>query len=139
VGDDAEDFAVVATFRKLIIPQELQPDLMTLVNKVLQVSETLLDVADHLALLQKGSFEGPEAEVVLEKITQICHMEWESDRLSRTFARHYYSVEGLDVVTIILLENLSQCLDPYCRPCRKRRQKPETDDSAPLILRGTDA
>ena len=110
MGDDAEDFAVVATFRKLIIPQELQPDLMTLVNKVLQVSETLLDVADHLALLQKGSFEGPEAEVVLEKITQICHMEWESDRLSRTFARHYYSVEGLDVVTIILLEKLCSAL-----------------------------
>ena len=110
MGDDAEDFAVVATFRKIVIPQDLQPDFMALVNKVLQVSEALLDVADHLATLQKGSFEGLEAEVVLDKIKQICHMEWESDRLSRDFARRYYAVEGLDAVTIILLEKLCRAL-----------------------------
>jgi uncharacterized protein len=110
MGDDAEDFAVVATFRKIVIPRDLQPDFMALVNKVLQVSEALLDVADHLATLQKESFEGPEAEEVLEKIKQICHMEWESDRLSRNFARRYYAVEGLDAVTIILLEKLCGAL-----------------------------
>ncbi|MFH1476894.1 MAG: TIGR00153 family protein [Verrucomicrobiota bacterium] len=110
MGDDAEDFAVVATFRKIEIPQDLQPDFMALVNKVLQVSEALLDVADHLATLQKESFEGLEAEAVLEKIKQICHMEWESDRLSRAFARRYYAVAGLDAVTIILLEKLCGAL-----------------------------
>ena len=110
MGDDAEDFAVVATFRKIVVPPEMQPDFMALVNKVLQVSEALLYVADHLATLQKESFEGTEAEVVLDKIKQICHMEWESDRLSRTFARRYYAVEGLDAVTIILLEKLCRAL-----------------------------
>ena len=110
MGDDAEDFAVVATFRKIVVPPEMQPDFMALVNKVLQVSEALLYVADHLATLQKESFEGAEAEVVLDKIKQICHMEWESDRLSRAFARRYYALEGLDAVTIILLEKLCRAL-----------------------------
>jgi len=110
MGDDAEDFAVVATFRKIVVPPEMQPDFMALVNKVLQVSEALLYVADHLATLQKESFEGTEAEVVLDKIKQICHMEWESDRLSRAFARRYYALEGLDAVTIILLEKLCRAL-----------------------------
>ena len=110
MADDAEDFAVVSTFRKLDIPADLQPDFMALVDKVVQVSEMLLDVAEDLAQLQKESFEGPEAERVMTKIQQVCHMEWESDKLSRRCARHYYSAPGLDAVTIILLEKLCKAL-----------------------------
>jgi predicted phosphate transport protein (TIGR00153 family) len=58
MADDAEDFAVVSTFRKLDIPADLQPDFMALVDKVVQVSEMLLDVAEDLSKLQKESFEG---------------------------------------------------------------------------------
>lgn len=110
MADDAEDFAVVSTFRKLDIPADLQPDFMALVDKVVQVSEMLLDVAEDLAQLQKESFEGPEAERVMTKIQQVCHMEWESDKLSRRCARHYYSAPGMDAVTIILLEKLCKAL-----------------------------
>ena len=110
MADDAEDFAVVSTFRKLDIPADLRPDFMALVDKVVQVSENLLDVAEDLAQLQKESFEGPEAERVLSKIQQVCHMEWESDKLSRRCARNYYSAPGLDAVTIILLEKLCKAL-----------------------------
>ena len=110
MADDAEDFAVVSTFRKLEIPVDLRPDFMALVDKVVQVSENLLDVAEDLAQLQKESFEGPEAERVLNKIQQVCHMEWESDKLSRRCARNYYSAPGLDAVTIILLEKLCKAL-----------------------------
>ncbi len=110
MADDAEDFAVVSTFRKLDIPADLKPDFMALVNKVVQVSEMLLEVAEDLAQLQKESFEGPDTERVLAKIQQVCHMEWESDKLSRRCARHYYSAQGLDAVTIILLEKLCKAL-----------------------------
>ena len=110
MADDAEDFAVVSTFRKLDIPADLKPDFMALVDKVVQVSEMLLEVAEDLAQLQKESFEGPDTERVLAKIQQVCHMEWESDKLSRRCARHYYSAQGLDAVTIILLEKLCKAL-----------------------------
>lgn len=110
MADDAEDFAVVSTFRNLDIPADLRPDFLALVDKVVQVSEMLLDVAEDLSRLQKESFEGPEAEQVLAKIQQVCHMEWESDKLSRRCARHYYSAADLDAVTIILLEKLCKAL-----------------------------
>lgn len=110
MADDAEDFAVVSTFRRIDISPDLQPDFLALVDKVVQVSEMLLDVAEDLAKLQRESFEGPEAERVLTKIQQVCHMEWESDKLSRRCARHYYSAPGLDAVTIILLEKLCRAL-----------------------------
>jgi len=37
-------------------------------------------------------------------------MEWESDKLSRKFARRYFSTPGIDPVTIILLDKLCAAL-----------------------------
>lgn len=110
MADDAEDFAVVSTFRKLELQGELRSEFLALVDKVVEVSEMLLDVAEDLAQLQKESFEGPDAERVLTKIQQVCHMEWESDKLSRRCARRYYSSADMDAVTIILLEKLCKAL-----------------------------
>jgi len=110
IADDAEDFSVVATFRRLELPRELHEDFLALVDKVVAVSETLLGVADHLAQLQKDAFSGSEAEDVLLKIQQVSHMEWESDKLNRKLARHYYGMNGLDPVTIILLDKLCRHL-----------------------------
>lgn len=110
IADDAEDFAVVATFRKLAIPAELHSAFLELVDKVQNVSLTLLGVAEKMAELQKESFVGGEANEVLLRIQDVCHMEWESDKLSRKFARMYYSCEGLDTVAIILLEKLCKAL-----------------------------
>jgi predicted phosphate transport protein (TIGR00153 family) len=109
VADDAEDFAVVATFRPLSLPAELHQEFRDLVDKVVQVSEALLNVAEHLAQLQKEAFSGPEAQQVMDKIQQVCHMEWESDKLSRKFARHYYNLD-MDPVTIMLLDKLCRAL-----------------------------
>jgi predicted phosphate transport protein (TIGR00153 family) len=110
MADDAEDFAVVSTFRALDIGEELRPGFLALVDKVVQVSECLLDVADDLAQLQRESFEGPEAERVQQKIQQVCKMEWETDKLSRNVARIYYSDPQVDPVVIILMEKLCSAL-----------------------------
>ncbi len=110
IADGAEDFAVSATLGKLQLPPELQEGFLELVDKVLQVSEQLLDVAEHLAQLQKEAFVGPGAADVLLKIQQVCHMEWESDKLGRKFARQYYEVLHDDPVGIMLLEKLSMAL-----------------------------
>ena len=37
-------------------------------------------------------------------------MEWEADKLSRNLARKYYSAEGLNAVSIILIEKLCRAL-----------------------------
>lgn len=110
IADGAEDFAVVATLRKLELPPELHADFLALVDKVVQVSESLLNLAEHLAELQKDAFVGPEAEDVLLKIQGVCQMEWESDKLSRKLARHFFGMMDLHPVTIMLLEKLSRAL-----------------------------
>jgi predicted phosphate transport protein (TIGR00153 family) len=110
IADDAEDFAVVATLRPIQVPEELRGDFLGLVDKVVQVSESLLDVAEHLAQLQKEAFVGAEADDVLLKIQQVCQMEWESDKLSRSLARHFYGMLDMDPVTIMIFEKLSRAL-----------------------------
>ena len=110
IADDAEDFAVVATLRKIDVPKELHQAFMDLVEKVLQVSESLLDLATRTAELQKEAFTGAEADEVLAKIEQVCHMEWESDKLSRKLARQFFAMPNLDVVTLMILEKLSRAL-----------------------------
>jgi len=110
MGDDAEDFSVVATFRKLEVPQDLRPDFLALVEKTIQTSEAMLALAEELALLQKSDFEGDKAQGVLGKIQYVCRLEWESDKLSRALARKYYSIAGIDPVLIMLLEKLCRTL-----------------------------
>ncbi len=110
IADDAEDFAVVATFRALKIPAELHGDFQALVEKVVQVSESLLELAEHLAELQKEAFSGPNAEGVLKKIQKVCHMEWESDKLSRRLARRYFAHPDIDPMAVLLLDKLCKAL-----------------------------
>ena len=110
IADDAQDFAIVATFRKIELPKEYHAEFMALVDKVVQVSETLLGLAERLAVLQKESFAGPDADRVLEKIRDVAHMEWETDKLSRKLARHYYGALNIDCVTILLVDKLCRSL-----------------------------
>ena len=110
IADDAQDFAIVATFRCLDLPKDFQEDFLALVDKVAQVSESLLGLAEKLAVLQKESFVGTEAADVLLRIQQVAHMEWESDKLSRKFARRFYGTPGVDPVTIMLLDKLCLAL-----------------------------
>lgn len=110
IADGAEDFAIVATFRKLSLPVELHSLFLELVDKVLKVSESLLELAEHLADLQANAFAGPEAMEVVTRIQQVSHMEWESDKVSRKLARTYYAMQDLDAVTIILLDKLCRAV-----------------------------
>ena len=110
IADDTEDFAVIATFRVIQLPQELHADFLALVEKVVQVGDSLLGVAEHVAQLQREAFVGPEADDVLAKINQVCQMEWESDKLSRKFARKFFTAEGVDAITIMILEKLCRSL-----------------------------
>ena len=110
IADDAQDFAIVATFRKLDLPPEFREDFLALVDKVVLLSESLLSLGEKLALLQKESFSGPDTKDVLMRIQQVAHMEWESDKLSRKFARRFYNWPGADPITIMLLDKLCRAL-----------------------------
>jgi len=110
IADEAQDFAIVATFRRLDLPPDFHPEFLALVDKVVQVSESLLNLAVRLAELQRESFVGPDAQKVLDQIQQVAHMEWESDKLSRKLARRYFGECSLDAVKIMLLDKLCRAL-----------------------------
>jgi uncharacterized protein len=110
IADEAQDFAIVATFRKLDLPTDIHADFLALVDKVVQVSEALLDLAVRLAELQREAFAGSDAQKVLDQIQQVAHMEWESDKLSRKLARRYFGDYNLDAVKIMLLDKLCRAL-----------------------------
>jgi len=110
VADYTEDFAIAATFRPISIPDDLKGDFLALVDKVLQVSELLLSVAEELAGLQREAFSGPESNDVLMRIGEVCHAEWESDKLSRRIARRIYSDIEMDPINVLLMEKLCRSL-----------------------------
>ena len=110
VADDTEDFAIIATFRPISIPDDLKEDFLALVDKVLEVGELLLGVAEELASLQREAFSGPESNDVLSRIQAVCHAEWESDKLSRRIARRIYGDESMDPMNVLLIEKLCRSL-----------------------------
>ena len=110
IADDAEDFAIIATLRPVDVPRELHGPFLVLVDKVLEVGGSLLDVAEQVAELQKESFVGPEADDLLGRIQRVCHMEWESDKLNRRFARRLFRIEGVDPITIMMIDKLTHAL-----------------------------
>jgi len=110
IADDAHDFAIVATFRQLELPKDFHDDFLALVDQVVRVSQHLLSLAERVGQLQKESFSGPDADEVLMRVQQVAHMEWESDKLSRKFARRFFATPGVDAVTIMLLDKLCRAL-----------------------------
>ena len=109
VADAAEDFAVVLSLRKTVVPQELQSDFLNFIGGVINVSELLLGLSEKLSVVAEAAFGGQEAQDMLQVIDKIGEDEWETDRLARKFAKHIYSIENkLDPITIMFL-------DKYCK------------------------
>ena len=109
VADAAEDFSVVLILRKTKLPEQIKPDFLAFVDQVITVSKHLTELAQQLSTLAEAAFSGKEAEDMLDAIYKIGQEEWQSDKLERAFAKHFYSMEDqLDPITIIFL-------DKYCK------------------------
>jgi uncharacterized protein len=109
VADRAEDFLVVLTLRETKMHPDLKEEFMGFVDKVICTAEGLLVLAQELKDLADTSFSGKEAEKFLNTIDCICENEWETDKLQRRFARHFYSLENeVDPITVFMY-------DKYCR------------------------
>jgi predicted phosphate transport protein (TIGR00153 family) len=110
IGDKAQNFAVAASFRPLSLPPDVAAAFLDLVDKVVQLSECLLSLAEHAAALQKEGFAGRDTDETLARIESVYRMEWESDRLNRQVARLYYSAPGIDPIAVILMDKLCMSL-----------------------------
>jgi predicted phosphate transport protein (TIGR00153 family) len=113
VADRAQDFAVVLTLRKTKLHPELKDEFMNFVNAVIECAESLLAAAK-------------EAEKTLEAVKVLGEKEWNTDKLQRRFARHFYSLEEqLDPITVLM----------YDKYCRKLGQVANAAETAGKYLR----
>lgn len=120
VADAAEDFAVVLLLRKTKFPEELKADFTAFVERVISVSEHLLNVAEKLSTLAEAAFRGEEVKKVLKAIEKIGEEEWQVDRLERKFARRFYSMEDkIDPFTIIFLDKYCETLSAVSNNAEK--------------------
>ena len=109
VADAAEDFAVVLMLRKTKVPKELKTDFLAFVERVINISEHLMNIAEKLSVLAEAAFRGREAAEMVKAIERIGEEEWQVDRLERKFARRFYSMEDkIDPLTLVFL-------DKYCK------------------------
>jgi len=109
VADRAEDFLVVLTLRRSKMHPELKEEFLTFVDQVIETTESLLVAAQELKVLAESSFSGKEADAALETIEMLGEKEWETDKMQRRFARHFYNLEEqLDPITLVMY-------DKYCR------------------------
>ena len=120
VADAAEDFAVVLLLRKTKFPEELKADFTAFVERVISISEHLLNVAEKLSALAEVAFRGKEAKEVLKAIEKIGEEEWQVDRLERKFARRFYGMEdNIDPITLIFLDKYCETLSAVSNNAEK--------------------
>ena len=111
VADAAEDFAVVLSLRKTEVHPELREDLKAFADQVIQVSEKLLEMANHLVDLSQTGFSGSPADSVLHGTNQLGEEEWKADKLQRKFARHCYRLEDqLDPLNLFFYDKICSTL-----------------------------
>ena len=111
IADAAQDFAVVLLIRKTRIHPNLVPEFLAFLDQVVLVSGTLESAAEDLETLAESSFEGAEAQTILQKISGLGEGEWKADRMQRKLSQHIYCLEKeLDPITILFYEKFLQTL-----------------------------
>lgn len=111
IADTAEDIAVLLTVRRTIVPEDLHAEVLAFVDKVIEVSELLVQAAGELENLQEAGFGGREAERVIEQIEQVSHGEYEADKLQTNVSRHLYDIEErVDPISVYFIMKLFRLL-----------------------------
>ena len=111
IADEAQDFAVILLIRNTKIHPDLQQEFRELLEQVLTVVNSLVNAAEELQTLARSSFEGAEAQKVLEEVSGLGQQEWMADRIQRRVSQHIYRLEKeLDPVTIIFYEKMLHSL-----------------------------
>lgn len=111
LADTAEDIAVLLTVRRTKVPADLHADLLEFTDKVIEVSERLVEAARELETLQEASFAGKEAERVIEMLEEVNEGEYRADCMQTEVSRRMYALEDQsDPVSIYFIMKLFRLL-----------------------------
>lgn len=93
IADAVEDLSIVLRLKDLIVPGELRPDLMDLVNMIMDIGTQAYKIVKELDNLMEVSFGGPEAENVSTMIDELGTMEWRADKLQFKITKKIFCLE----------------------------------------------
>lgn len=111
IADTAEDIAVLLTVRRTRVPPALREGILALTDKVIEVSETLVEAAGELKNLQEASFKGKGAEQVIELIERVSQGEYEADCIQTDVSRMLYDHETeVDPISVYFIMKLFRLL-----------------------------
>lgn len=102
IADAVEDIAVLLTIRTLKVPEQLQAEIKTYIEKSLQACRAAGRITDELSKLMEVGLRGPEAERVLEMINTVGEMEWQADMVQQNLVKRMFTIEKeLDPTSIL--------------------------------------
>lgn len=111
IADTAEDIAVLLTIRDTPVPAPMRDEVLAFTDKVIEVSERLVQAASEIQELQEASFGGKEAERVGELIEEVSQGEYEADQLQTEVSRRLYDLEDqVDPTSIYFIMKLFRLL-----------------------------
>jgi len=115
IADTAQDVAGLADLRSMVLPAPLREPLLALVRRVIDACEHAQRIIDELDELLETGFSGREAGRVEEMITELSHVESDTDRLAEAAQRKLFALEReLGVGTVFwndLIQNVARMAD----------------------------
>ena len=111
IADTAEDIAVLLTVRRTRVPAVLREGILAFTDKVIAVSETLVQAASELENLREASFKGKGADHVVELIERVSQGEYEADCIQTDVSRLLYDHESeVDPISVYFIMKLFRLL-----------------------------
>ena len=111
IADTAEDIAVLLSVRRTRVPPVLHEGILAFTDKVIEVSEKLVEAASELENLREASFKGKGADRVVELIEEVSHGEYEADCLQTDVSRLLYDHETeVDPISVYFIMKLFRLL-----------------------------
>ncbi len=93
LADSVEDLAVVASFKSIEVPKQLEDHLITLSNSVVEIGHEAIKILKEIDLMMETSFSGPESEKVSMWADKIGNMEWKIDKIQFKYIQAVFEIE----------------------------------------------
>ncbi|MEE9297070.1 MAG: DUF47 family protein, partial [Phycisphaerae bacterium] len=93
MADSVEDIAALLTIKNLILPAVLVEATFEYLDKVVEVCQKSLAIADYLPTLVESDMGGAEAQHALNLVSAVEKGEWEADRLQYTLSQMLFALE----------------------------------------------
>ncbi|MCH7471878.1 TIGR00153 family protein [bacterium] len=108
IADRVEDLAYLLTVRNTTIPEKLKPDFENLTVKALECYGKLTHTVSFIDELIEAGFAGPTADKVLEAIQEVCHLEWETDKIGYKLSQGLFALENeISAIDVVMIRDIA--------------------------------